>query len=96
MQVEMENRWPEWDRAWVAEAMLLAREGRREEAKGRMAMAEALGARDAIAECVKERVAGEGAGKCGCGLGVWGMISGAAKGEGSKKGWEVAKLPTRE
>jgi Flp pilus assembly protein TadD len=73
---EIENRWPEWDRAWVADAMLLVREGRREEAKGRMAMAEALGARDAMKGCAEERVAGAGAGKCGCEVAVWGLIAG--------------------
>ena len=73
---EMENRWPEWDRAWVADAMLLARDGRSEEAKARMVMAEALGARDAIAECAKERVAGAGPGKCGCDVAVWELIAG--------------------
>jgi Flp pilus assembly protein TadD len=72
---EMENRWPEWDRAWLAEAMLLVREGRKEEAKGRMAMAEALGAKDEVVACVKERAAGS-EGKCGCDAGVWGVIAG--------------------
>jgi len=81
---ETENRWPEWDGAWVAEAMLLAREARWEQAKTRMAMAEALGARDAVAACLKENVDGESAGKCGCGVEVWGMISGCGAGGGGR------------
>ena len=76
---EMKNRWPEWEGAWVAEAMLLAREARWEEARGRLAIAEALGARDEVARCVKEGVMRGSVGKCGCGVEVWGMIAGCGK-----------------
>src|SRR5690242_11540332 len=51
------------------QAMLLAREASVGAGEGRMAMAEAPGAGDEVAGCVKERWRGS-AGKCGCEAGV--------------------------
>jgi tetratricopeptide (TPR) repeat protein len=74
---EMERRWPEWDRPYVAEALLLEREARFAEAGERIAIAETLGAKDAVAVCARNRASNHaGPAQCGCDAGLWSAISG--------------------
>jgi predicted Zn-dependent protease len=77
---EIERRWPEWDRPYVAEALLLQREARLGEAGERIAIAETLGAKDAIAVCVRDRATHHaGASQCGCNTGLWSAMSGCGE-----------------
>jgi tetratricopeptide (TPR) repeat protein len=79
---EIERRWPEWDRPYVAEALLLERETRLAEAGERIAIAETLGAKDAIAVCARARALNRAdASQCGCEAGLWSAISGCIDGK---------------
>jgi tetratricopeptide (TPR) repeat protein len=55
---EIELRWPEWDRAYVAHGLLLERAGRAAEARQRFETAIVLGSQDAGARCALARLKG--------------------------------------
>jgi hypothetical protein len=77
---EIERRWPEWDRPYVAEALLLERDARLAAAGERIAIAETIGAKDAVAACARNRASNHaGAGQCGCDAGLWSAISGCGE-----------------
>ncbi|MGH9663553.1 MAG: tetratricopeptide repeat protein, partial [Bryobacteraceae bacterium] len=54
---EIENRWPEWDRPYVIEGLLLERDGKSAEARQRIQIAFGLGAQDPTARCALARTA---------------------------------------
>ncbi|HVW84876.1 MAG TPA: hypothetical protein VHB50_09350, partial [Bryobacteraceae bacterium] len=57
---EIEAKWPEWDRAWVAHGILLERSHPAEAAR-KLRTALALGSRDPAAACALARLAGSSA-----------------------------------
>jgi len=65
---EIELRWPEWDRAYLAHGLLLERSGRPAEARQRLQTAVALGSQDPSLRCALERLAGppNPAPECAC------------------------------
>lgn len=73
---EIELRWPEWDRAYLAHGLLLERAARPSEARQRFQTAAALGSRDPGLECALARLAGEPepAPQCACLTGLEQMI----------------------
>ena len=64
---QIESRWPEWDRAYVAHGLLLERVGRAAEARQRFETAIALGSQDAAARCAINR-------GCACASGMEEML----------------------
>ncbi|MCC6342847.1 MAG: tetratricopeptide repeat protein [Bryobacterales bacterium] len=75
---EIETRWPEWDRGYLAHGLLLEQSGRRAEARRRLQTAAALGATGLSVECAIFRVSGAAAPKtaCGCAGGLWASLFG--------------------
>ena len=65
---EIESRWPEWDRAYVAHGLLLERSGRPKEARQKLQTAIALGSRDLAVRCALARLAASPSSdaQCGC------------------------------
>ena len=65
---EIEKRWPEWDRAYLIEGLVLERESRIEEAKRRIGIALTLGVSDNAAKCALARMSGSAthAVECSC------------------------------
>ncbi len=55
--MEIESRWPEWDRAYLAHGLLLERTGRPREARQRLQTAAALGSQDPGLRCALARLA---------------------------------------
>ena len=55
---EVELRWPEWDRAYLAHGLLLERAARPAQARQRFQTAVALGSRDPAVQCAMARLAG--------------------------------------
>lgn len=55
---EVESRWPEWDRPYLAHGLLLEGAARRAEAKQKLQTAAALGSRESGVECGLARLAG--------------------------------------
>ncbi|PYV37869.1 MAG: hypothetical protein DMG06_26955 [Acidobacteria bacterium] len=55
---EIETRWPEWDRAYLAEGLLLERSAQPGAARQRLQTAAALGSRDPGVRCALARLAG--------------------------------------
>ncbi len=69
---EVELRWPEWDRAYLAHGLLFERAGQSAQARQRLQTAVALGSRDASAQCALARLAGAAnpAAECACRTGL--------------------------
>jgi Flp pilus assembly protein TadD len=69
---EIESRWPEWDRAYLAHGLLLEAGGRGTEARQRFETAIALGSQDAAARCALARVQGSASPdpRCACASGM--------------------------
>ncbi|MFN0106733.1 MAG: tetratricopeptide repeat protein [Bryobacteraceae bacterium] len=55
---EIETRWPEWDRAYVLDGLLLESGGRNLEALRKLKIAKALGSTEAAVQCALERLSG--------------------------------------
>ena len=53
---EIELRWPEWDRAYLAHGLLLERAGQPAEARRRLQTAVALGSQDPSLRCALARL----------------------------------------
>jgi tetratricopeptide (TPR) repeat protein len=70
---EIENRWPEWDRAYVIQGLLLERESKLAEARRSIQIALALGTRDPAAQCALVRMTGSApsASQCSCQPGIY-------------------------
>ena len=74
---EVEARWPQWDRPYAAEAVLLQQAGRSGEAKARFEIASTLGADDPVTTCLSKRFnSGAIGGDCSCLSGIWSILSG--------------------
>lgn len=73
---EVELRWPEWDRAYLAHGLVLERARRPAQARQRLQTALALGSRDAAAKCALARLAREPnpTAECACHTGLEQMI----------------------
>jgi tetratricopeptide (TPR) repeat protein len=71
--MEIENRWPEWDRAYVIQGLLLERESRLVEARRSIQIALALGTRDPAAQCALARMTASAppAIQCSCQPGIY-------------------------
>jgi tetratricopeptide (TPR) repeat protein len=54
---EIENRWPEWDRPYLVEGLLMEHASRPDDARRRIQIALALGAQDSAARCALNRIA---------------------------------------
>ncbi|MGA2114298.1 MAG: tetratricopeptide repeat protein [Bryobacteraceae bacterium] len=78
---EIEGRWPEWDRAYVIEGLLLERESKLVEARRSIRIAQALGAQDPAAQCALDRMTGSPplAAACSCQPGIYASFFGACK-----------------
>jgi tetratricopeptide (TPR) repeat protein len=65
---EIEQRWPEWDRAYLAHGLLLERSGRPADARQRLQTAVALGSQDPSVRCALARLGGphHPAPECAC------------------------------
>jgi tetratricopeptide (TPR) repeat protein len=74
---EVELRWPEWDRAYLAHGLLLERAARHAEARQRLQTAVALGSQDPGLRCAQARLAGAAnpAPECGCLSGLEQLLS---------------------
>jgi tetratricopeptide (TPR) repeat protein len=73
---EIELRWPEWDRAYLAHGLLLELAKRPSEARQRLRTAAALGSQDPGLACAEARLAGEPepAPECACLKGLEQML----------------------
>jgi tetratricopeptide (TPR) repeat protein len=69
---EIELRWPEWDRAYLAHGLLLELAGQPSGARQRFQTAAALGSQDPSLACAQARLAGtpEPAAECSCRTGL--------------------------
>jgi Flp pilus assembly protein TadD len=65
---QLEARWPEWDRPYLAHALLLEHAKRSAEARRKIQAATALGSRDLAVRCAAARFSGapEPEPQCGC------------------------------
>lgn len=68
---EIENRWPEWDRPYVIEGLLLAHDGRAAEARQRIQIAFGLGTREPAARCALAAVSKSHDSHCSCQPGIF-------------------------
>lgn len=70
---EIENRWPEWDRPYVIDGLLMERASRPDDARQRIRIALALGSQDAAARCALARLAAPAApaAECACQPGIY-------------------------
>ncbi len=55
---EIESRWPEWDRVYLAHGLVMERNARKREAAQKLRTAVALGSKDPAAACALARLAG--------------------------------------
>ncbi|MGO9897546.1 MAG: tetratricopeptide repeat protein [Bryobacteraceae bacterium] len=78
---EIEGRWPEWDRAYVIEGLLLERESKLVEARRSIRIALALGTRDPAAQCALARMTASAPldAQCSCQPGIYEPFFGACK-----------------
>ena len=78
---EIENRWPEWDRAYVIEGLILERESKLAEARRSIQIALALGTRDPAAQCALARMTASApaATQCSCQPGMYEPFFAACK-----------------
>ena len=67
---EIETRWPEWDRPYLIEGLLLERESHFTEARQRIQIAQALGSQDPAALCALARMT-SATPKCACQPGLY-------------------------
>ncbi|MFZ0591486.1 MAG: tetratricopeptide repeat protein [Bryobacteraceae bacterium] len=71
----IESRWPEWDRPYLAEALLMERESRMQEARQRIQIALGLGTKDPVAQCVLAATTGAAAkNQCSCEPGIFEVL----------------------
>jgi tetratricopeptide (TPR) repeat protein len=63
---QIESRWPEWDRAYVAHGLMLERKKRTSEAQQKFEIARALGSKEPALNCSAGRLTGQAA--CACEL----------------------------
>jgi tetratricopeptide (TPR) repeat protein len=63
---EIESRWPEWDRAYVIQGLILERESKLVEARRSIQIALALGTRDSAAQCALARMTNSAPKATGC------------------------------
>lgn len=56
--INLQSRWPEWDRPYIAHALLLEQSGKLREAHQRIRIALALGSSDAAVKCAELRLTG--------------------------------------
>jgi tetratricopeptide (TPR) repeat protein len=63
---QIENRWPEWDRPYLIETLLLERAAKLPEARRKLQIATALGAPEPAVRCVLARVAASPTPEPGC------------------------------
>ena len=70
---EIESRWPEWDRAYVIQGLILERESKLVEARQTIRIAIALGTRDPAAQCALARMntPAPAASQCSCQPGIY-------------------------
>ena len=72
-----ETRWPQWDRPYAAEALLLEKAGRPAEARARFDVASLLGPDDPVTECLSGRFRSNSTGAgCSCLVGIWSILTG--------------------
>lgn len=77
---EVENRWPEWDRAYVIQGLLLERESKLAEARRSIQIALDLGTRDPAAQCALARITAAAFDpKCSCQPGIYEPFFGPCK-----------------
>jgi len=78
---EIESRWPEWDRAYVIQGLLLERESKLVEARRSIQIALALGTQDPAAQCALARMTASAppAAQCSCQPGIYAPFFGACK-----------------
>ena len=78
---EIESRWPEWDRAYVIEGLILERESKLAEARRSIQIALALGTRDSAAQCALARITNSAAQgtECSCQAGIYALFFAACK-----------------
>lgn len=68
----IEGRWPEWDRPYLVEALLLERESRMQEARQRIQIALGLGTKEPVAQCALARTTAAAAeSQCSCQPGIF-------------------------
>jgi len=75
---EIEARWPEWDRVYLAHGLVLEQTGRTAEAKRKLQTAQALGSEGLPVQCAISRVAGGAVPEsaCTCAGSLWGSLFG--------------------
>jgi Flp pilus assembly protein TadD len=73
---DIESRWPEWDRAYVIEGLILERESKLAEARRSLQIALALGTRDSAAQCALARITNSApqATECSCQSGIYALF----------------------
>jgi tetratricopeptide (TPR) repeat protein len=73
---EIESRWPEWDRPYLAHGLLLERGARPTEAKHKLQTAVALGSPDLAGRCAIARLAASPSPdpKCACQIGLYQLL----------------------
>ncbi len=78
---EIESRWPEWDRPYLIEGLLMEREKRSGEARSRIQIAVALGTHEPVAQCAQARLSqsGSSAPECACQPGIYELFFSACE-----------------
>ncbi len=73
---QIQSRWPEWDRPYLVQGLLLERKGRPGDARQKVQTAIALGAQDPAARCALARLKGAAApdSKCDCVRGLYELL----------------------
>lgn len=73
---DVERRWPEWDRPYLVDALLLAETNQAADAREKIQLARALGAETEISNCVQQRIADPNrqATECSCQPGVFALF----------------------
>jgi hypothetical protein len=69
---QVESRWPEWDRAYLAHGLILEQEKRTGEARQKLQVAAALGSTDPVLSCSVARLTGQTSADpaCACATGL--------------------------
>jgi tetratricopeptide (TPR) repeat protein len=70
MMKQVEFRWPEWDRVYLAHGLMLEREKRTAEARQKLKLAVALGSTDPVLHCSVARLAGQTSSDPACASGL--------------------------
>jgi tetratricopeptide (TPR) repeat protein len=72
---DVENRWPDWDLAYAAEALLLEESGRLAAARIRFEIGAALAPDDPVIQCLRGHFAHDSdAENCSCATGIWRLL----------------------